>query len=113
MATFGHNSNVVSANSLTSEQRKRLKNAIIELNDSMTRVASERELQKETINELFDELGIEKKVLRRLARTYFKANFQMEQEEHKTFEDFYDLILGSNEEPAAPNVLKTDGWSNK
>jgi len=97
MSNFGHNSNFMSANSLTTEQRKRLKNAIIELNDSLTRVASERELQKETINELHDELGIEKKVLRRMARTYFNANFKMEQEEHKTFEEFYELVLNTTE----------------
>lgn len=97
MATFGHNSNFMSANSLTTEQRKRLKNAIIELNDSMTRVSAERELQKEAINDLHDELGIEKKVLRRMARTYFNANFQMEQEEQKTFEEFYELVLNVTE----------------
>lgn len=97
------------ANSLTTEQRKRLKGTIQELNDSMTRIAAERDLQKEAIDDLHDELGIDKKVIRRLAKTYFNANFQTEQEEHKTFEEFYELVINSSD----PNVLRTDGWSNK
>jgi DNA-directed RNA polymerase subunit N (RpoN/RPB10) len=93
MAGIGHNKPFVSVNSLSPDDKKKMKRAIMELNDSMTRVAAERELQKETINTLFDELGVEKKVIRRMAKVYYKANFGDEVEENKNFEEFYDTII--------------------
>jgi DNA-directed RNA polymerase subunit N (RpoN/RPB10) len=59
----------------------------------MTRAAAERELQKETINTLFDELGVDKKLVRRMAKAYYKANFGDEVEENRAFEESYDLII--------------------
>lgn len=93
MSGIGHNNPKVNISSLTEPERKRLKKAIMEMNDSMTRVAAERELQKETINTLFDELGIDKKLVRRMAKAYYKANFGEEVEENKAFEESYDLII--------------------
>ena len=90
---IGHNKNYVSVQSLSIEDKKKLKNAIHSLNDSMTRVASERELQKEALNQAFDETGVDKKIIRRLAKVYFRANFNEEVEENKMFEDFYDGVL--------------------
>jgi hypothetical protein len=65
----------------------------MELNDSMTRVAAERELQKEAINKVFDDLGVEKKMVRRMSKAYYKANFGDEVEENKNFEEFYDTVI--------------------
>lgn len=93
MAGIGHNNPTVNISSLNDNERKRLKKAIMELNDSFTRVAAERDLQKEIIYTLFDELGVEKKLVRRMAKAYFKANFGEEVEENKAFEESYDLII--------------------
>jgi DNA-directed RNA polymerase subunit N (RpoN/RPB10) len=93
MAGIGHNNPHVNISSLNDVERKRLKKAIMEMNDSMTRVAAERELQKETINTLFDELGVDKKLVRRMAKAYYKANFGDEVEENRAFEESYDLII--------------------
>ncbi len=93
MAGIGHNKPFVSVNSLSTEDRKKLKRSIMELNDSMTRVAAERELQKEAINKVFDDLGVEKKMVRRMAKAYYKANFGDEVEENKNFEEFYDMVI--------------------
>jgi DNA-directed RNA polymerase subunit N (RpoN/RPB10) len=94
MAGIGHNQKpTVNISSLNENERKRLKKALMELNDSLTRVAAERDLQKETINTLFDELGVDKKLVRRMAKAYFKANFGEEVEENKAFEESYDLII--------------------
>ena len=98
MAGIGHNNPSVNVSSLDEEDRKRVKNAIIELNDSMTRVAAERDLQKEIINTAYEKIGVDKKLLRRMAKAYFKANFGEEVEENKTFEESYDLILRNNKE---------------
>ena len=94
MSMVGHNQkNFVSVNSLSENDRKKLKGAIQELNDSMTRAAAERELQKETIINTCEELGLDKKLVRKMGKTYFKANFNTEVEEQKTFEEFYDIII--------------------
>lgn len=93
MANIGHNKPYVSPHSLAPEEKKKLRGAITSLNDSMTRAASEREYQKETINTISEELGLDKKLVRRLAKVYFKANFNEEVEENKNFEDFYANVV--------------------
>jgi ABC-type microcin C transport system permease subunit YejB len=87
------NTPTINISSLNDMERKKLKKAIMEMNDSMTRVSAERDLQKEIINTLHDELGVDKKLIRRLAKAYFKANFGQEVEENKAFEESYDLII--------------------
>lgn len=93
MAGIGHNQNYVSINSLSEENKKQLKEAVQQLNDSMTRVAAERDFQKETLTAIFDKVGVDKKIVRRMAKVYFKANYQQEQEENRNFEEFYDGVM--------------------
>lgn len=93
MSMIGHNQNYVSINSLTETQRKELKEAIVQLNDSFTRVASERDYQKDTINAINDKTGVDKKIIRRMAKVYFRANYSQEQEENRNFEEFYDGVM--------------------
>ena len=93
MSMIGHNNPFVSINALSNDDKKKVKNVIYALNDSLTRVAAERELQKEAINELFEELGIDKKIVRRMAKVFYKANYNTELEEHNSFQEFYDGIL--------------------
>lgn len=93
MAGIGHNKPFVSINSLTESQKTELKNAIREMNDSMTRVASERDFQKEALNNISDKTGVDKKIIRRMAKVYFKSNYSEEQEENRQFEEFYDGVM--------------------
>jgi len=93
MAGMGHNQNFVSINSLTDSQKKELKEAIHQLNDSMTRVAAERDFQKDSVNSISDKTGVDKKIIRRMAKVYFKANYSQEQEENRNFEEFYDGVM--------------------
>lgn len=94
---LGHNSkSFKTATGLSKMERKKLKDAILELDGSHTRVASERDLQKEIIDSVAEELDIEKKLVRKLARTYFKANYNTEKEEQQTFEDFYDIVINES-----------------
>ena len=95
MAMIGHNNPTVNISSLNDVEKKKVKNAVMEMNDSMTRMAAERDLQKETINTLYDELGLDKKLVRRMAKAYYKANFNEEVDENKNFEQSYDLIIKS------------------
>jgi hypothetical protein len=93
MSMIGHNKLFVSVNSLSQNDKDKLKGVIKELNDSMTRVAAEKELQNESITKVCDDLGLDKKLIRRMAKTYFKANFNDEVEENNKFEDFYTVIM--------------------
>jgi len=93
MIMIGHNNPFVSINALSNDDKKKVKNVIYALNDSLTRVAAERELQKQAIEEIFDELGIDKKIIRRMAKVYYKANYNTELEEHNSFQEFYDGII--------------------
>ena len=99
MAAVGHNSkNYTSANSMSKADRKKLKNAISELNDSLTRAAAEKDFQKEVIDNLSEELGVDKKLIRRMAKTYFRATYNSEREDFNTFEEFYELIMNATED---------------
>ena len=93
MSMIGHNQQQRSVQGLTDEDRKVLRKAVMEMNDSMTRVGAERELQKETVNEVCDKLGIDKKLFRRMSRAYFRANFKDEVQQNTDFEEFYTTIM--------------------
>lgn len=97
MSIIGHNQKPqVSVNSLSQTDKEKLKGAIRELNDSMTRVSAERDFQKEAIIKICDDLGLDKKLVRRMAKVYFKANFNDQIEEDKTFESFYSIVMNVN-----------------
>ncbi len=93
MSMIGHNQQQRSVQGLTDEDRKRLRKAVMEMNDSLTRIAAERELQKEVVNEMADQLGMDKKLFKRMSRAYFKANFNDEVQENTNFEEFYTTIM--------------------
>jgi predicted solute-binding protein len=93
MSSIGHNQNYVSINSLSDEDKNKLRGAIQSLNDSMTRAAAEKDFQKEAINEVADATGVDKKIIRRMAKVYFRANYSQEQEDNRQFEEFYDGVM--------------------
>ena len=95
---IGHNQPAfVSINSLSAEDKKKIKGVIMELNDSMTRMTAERDLQKEAVNNINDALGVDKKLIKRMAKAYYKANYNEEVEENNTFEEFYDTIVSGKD----------------
>jgi hypothetical protein len=74
---------------LTTQNKDKLRKAIIEIADSLTRIAAERDLQKEIIKKTSEELTIDKKIIRRMAKVYFNANFTQEVELDEEFEETY------------------------
>ena len=88
---IGHNS--ISLTNLDAASRVKVKKAIIEIEGSLTRIAAERDHQKEILEAISDELGVNKKLLRRLARTYFKGDFNIASVENDEFETAYQEIL--------------------
>ena len=76
--------------------RQKIKKMLGEVSDSMTRIAAERDLIKETIKEMSQEFNLSKRQLNRMAKVYYKQNFSREKEEHSEFEDLYTSIVESN-----------------
>jgi hypothetical protein len=74
---------------LTTQNKDKLRKAITEIADSLTRIAAERDLQKEIIKKTSEELTIDKKIIRRMAKVYFNANFTEEVELDEEFEETY------------------------
>lgn len=83
-------------NELDNVGRDELKDAIIELSDSMTRAAAERELQKNTLEEISESLDLDKKLVRKMARVYYKSTFQQEKDAAEEFEAAYEEIFKTN-----------------
>lgn len=86
--------NTASAENLTEELKKKLKDAIKEMSDSYLRIESERELQKQILDTVSEEIGVDKKIIRKMARTYHKQDFELVREEHETFEASYESVFG-------------------
>jgi len=91
MSMVGHNSRSVQG--LSDTDRQKLRKAVLEVNDSLTRISAERDLQKEILTKVSDELEIDKKMFRRMCRAYFKSNFNQEVQENTDFEEFYTAII--------------------
>lgn len=76
------------------EQRKAIRKVLDEVSGCLTRIESERDYISETIKKLSEEYQINKKVLRRMAKTYHKQNFSAEIAENEQFETMYEQITG-------------------
>ena len=82
-----------SSQGLTSEEKTKLKDSIQEINDALTRIEAERDLIKETIGDLSETIGLDKKMLRKIAKVYHNSGFAAEEEEFLNFEQFYSLLF--------------------
>ena len=81
---------------LSDDAKKKITGAMNEISSSMLRTEAEKDLQKNIINDLFDEHKIPKKVLAKMARVYHKQNFAEEKATHEEFEELYHTITGTN-----------------
>lgn len=93
MTVIGHNSNMRSVNSLSHTEKVKLRSALQDMDDSLTRVAAERDHQKEILTKMADELGLDKKLVRKMAKTLHRSTFKDDQEENRTFEEFYEIVV--------------------
>ena len=77
---------------LTPADKLKLEGALKDMSASMTRVEAERDLQKNVIGDICEELDLNKKVFRKLAKTYHKQNFDQEVATHEEFEQLYETV---------------------
>jgi hypothetical protein len=83
-------SNVAMSNPV---DRKKVVDALTEISNSMTRIAAERDLIKEIINEKSEEFQLDKKIFRRMAKVFHKDSFSEEVAESSEFEVLYENIV--------------------
>lgn len=83
--------------SLSPVVKKAIKGLITEVSDSMTRIEAERDLIKSALSEIAEEHELDKKILRKMAKTYHKQRFHTEKEDNEKFEETYaevfDVVL--------------------
>jgi dissimilatory sulfite reductase (desulfoviridin) alpha/beta subunit len=75
------------------KEREVILNAMKEWSNSATRVAAEKDLQKNIIADLVDKVGVEKKYLNKLATMYHNQNFAQFQMEREEIEELYESIV--------------------
>ena len=73
--------------------RQKIKEAMTEISNSMTRIDAEKDFQKNAIEDLSDEVGIDKKYLRRLANTYHRQNLVEVTTEADDLQSLYESCL--------------------
>ena len=76
------------------QARKAIRKVLDELSGSMSRIEGERDYISETIKKLSEEYQLNKKVLRRMAKTYHRQNFSSEIAENEEFETMYEQVTG-------------------
>ena len=79
---------------LTDNDKMIVKDAITEMVDSMTRVAAERDLQKQLSQQVKENTTVTPKVFRKMARVAYAANFAEEQAVNEEFEELYTELMG-------------------
>jgi hypothetical protein len=74
------------------EDRKKIRVALQEISDSMTRIEAERDLIKDIINTVHEDFLLNKKTFRKMARVFHRQNFSEEVADHEEFEVLYENI---------------------
>lgn len=72
--------------------RKVIYDALREISNSMTRMEAERDLIRETLNNIKDQYELPTKYTRKLAKIYHKQNFQEMKTEQAEVEELYEKI---------------------
>lgn len=99
-AKMGHNSQKVqpaTASSLTTEDKTAIRMAVLELSESFTTIEKEREIQKDIIGSVEAKFGVPKKLLRKMARTYFDSSYMDKVQEQHEFENMYNAVVLAEE----------------
>ena len=81
--------------------REKLKQAIGEITNCMLRIDGEREQIKAIISDNAEEYGIEKKLLRKIATTMYKHNYDDVQAEQSDFELLFEALFEKKAKEAA------------
>ena len=71
---------------------KTIQAAVKEMSDCMIRIQSEREAMRDIVEDLAEKYELPKKFINKMAKVYFKQNFDKESVEHEDFADLYIAV---------------------
>lgn len=77
--------------------KKKIKDALFEISASMTRIESEKNLVKEILANIEEEVNIPKKFMAKMAKVYHKQNYSQEVSDQEDFQTLYETITGESE----------------
>jgi len=75
------------------EERAKLKARIAEITHYFRNIDDLRDGLKESIASISDASGLDKKIVRKMASTMYRANYDTLQEETRNFEEMYESIV--------------------
>jgi len=75
---------------------KALKDCIIEISNSMTRIDAERDFQKEALSELEEKIDIKKANIKRLAVVYHRQNISEVLGKAEELDQLYEQVFAIN-----------------
>ena len=81
---------------LLEEDKKKIKGALQEASNSLTRIDAERDLVKNIMNDTNKNFQIPKKTIKKLINVYHKQNFSEEVATHEEFESLYETVTKTN-----------------
>lgn len=73
--------------------RKKIRDALQEASNSMTRIEAERDLIKDIAKEVSDNYNLSKKHVRKMIRVFHKQNFSEEQADSEEFAQLYEEVV--------------------
>lgn len=85
---------VISIDSLDTEGKQRIRDAIKMFSDSLARMDSEREYQKNLLDDLSDKYGVDTKLIKKIAKVHHKSNFQDVVHENEEFHTSFETVFG-------------------
>ena len=81
----------------TDKELETLKKGVKELSDVYTMQEAQRETAKSIIDELYEELKLPKKLIRKISKVFHKQNFSEVVAENQEFELFVEGIVDQNQ----------------
>lgn len=77
--------------------KKAVKDFCDEMSASMSRAGGETDFQKEAIALLAEKHELDKKILKKMARTFHKSNYATQKQDQEDFELAYETLFGTPE----------------
>jgi len=75
------------------QDKKELLGVLKEISNALTRSQAEREFVKEAIKEAAEKFQMNKKILRKMAKVYYKNSFSDEINEMEEFQKIYEDVV--------------------
>jgi len=73
--------------------RKKIKDALIQISDSYTRIEAERELIKDIVADISEKFELEKKHIILNAKVYHKQNYSEQVSNSEEFQELYESLF--------------------